>query len=217
MTFPKTNIATRLFGKFSKAVQIVNFNLRYKRIQSVEMFLQSNKVPDNLRLAIDLGCGDHPQNLFRCKEIIGLDIRNPNELLNIKVMDLFNDPLPIESSSASIVTALDFIEHVPRYGQVDNKTRFPFVILMNEIYRALEPGGYFFSRTPAYPAPKVFQDPTHVNFITEETFPVYFCNHMHEGMMERPLGRYYGFAGAFKLIDQKWCHHWLLTLMQKPL
>ena len=193
------------------------FNLKYKMIQSVEVFLENNKNHLNMKLAVDLGCGDMPQNLFNCKEILGLDIRNPLAAKNIKTIDLFNEFLPMRSESVSVITALDFIEHVPRYSQIDNKTRFPFIILMNEIYRSLEPGGIFFSRTPAYPAPQVFQDPTHINVITEETFPKYFCRHWQDGTLSEPWGRYYGYTGIFEVVDQKWCHHWLLTLLRKPL
>jgi len=88
---------------------------------------------------------------------------------------------------------------------------------MDEIFRVLEPGGYFFSRTPAYPAPQVFQDPTHINIITEDTFPKYFCKHWHDGALQNPWGEYYGFTGAFEVVQQNWCHHWLLTLLRKPL
>jgi hypothetical protein len=45
---------------------------------------------------------------------------------------------------------------------------------MNEIFRTLKPGGIFFSKTPAYPISAVFSDPTHVNNITADTFPLYF-------------------------------------------
>jgi SAM-dependent methyltransferase len=86
-------------------------------------------------------------------------------------------------------------------------TKYPFIDLMNEIHRILKPGGLFLSRTPAYPHKEAFQDPTHVNIITEDTFPTYFCNEY--------LARIYGFNGAFTLITQEWCRPSLLTLIKK--
>ena len=41
---------------------------------------------------------------------------------------------------------------------------------MNEIYRVLKPNGIFYGITPVYPKESVFVDPTHVNFITKNSF-----------------------------------------------
>ena len=91
------------------------------------------------------------------------------------------------------------------------KTIFPFVRLMNEIYRVIEPDGYFLHFTPAYPAKQSFQDPTHVNIITEDTFPDYFCSRN-----SRPaMASMYGFKGSFRLIEQVWVNDiWLVGLLQ---
>ena len=134
-------------------------------------------------MALDLGCGDSPQNPFNCKQVHGLDIRNPLSRDDVIITDLFNDSLPFVSETVDAITAHDFIEHMPRYNQGKNngETRFPFVLLMDDIFRVLKPGGLFYSRTPAFPKPQVFQDPTHVNIITEETFPKYFCSHRWGG------------------------------------
>lgn len=82
---------------------------------------------------------------------------------------------------------------------------YPFINIMNEIYRVLEPGGCFFSSTPAYPSPVAFQGPTHVNIITEETFPVCFCREYADWMgSDKPIASIYGFKGCFDLVDQPW-------------
>ena len=62
---------------------------------------------------------------------------------------------------------------------------------MNEIYRVIEPDGYFLHFSP-YPAKQSFQDPTHVNIITEETFPDYFCSKTAHSMASM-----YGLKVAF--------------------
>ena len=52
-----------------------------------------------------------------------------------------------------------------------------------------------------------FQDPTHVNFITEDTMNLYFC--------EKAWARIYGFYGSFAMIAEGWIgeHYW--CIMQK--
>jgi len=155
--------------------------------------------------SLDLGCGTRIANPFNLKFLCGIDIRT-NENPNIRVADLNVEPIPFPENYFDSVTAYDFIEHVPRLVYCPQR-RFPFIELMNEIFRVLQPGGYFVSNTPAYPDPKAFQDPTHVNIITERTFEYYFC---HEFLW----ARMYGFNGVFQLISQSWDDGKLQTVMR---
>ncbi len=157
---------------------------------------------------LDLGCAGNIRNPFHAKELFGIDIRKDLEK-NIVAADLSINAIPFPDAYFNYITAFDFIEHVPRVVCSD-KTRFPFVELMTEINRTLKDGGMFFSRTPAYPSKQAFQDPTHVNIITEDTFPEYFCG------KEAGAGAY-GFQGKFALVGQEWNRCWLLTLMKKHL
>jgi SAM-dependent methyltransferase len=168
-------------------------------------------VPPAEAKSLDLGCGDHPRTHFQADKLYGCDIRGCNDGIIIAA-DLFTESIPFPSSSLDYVTAYDFIEHVPRVMTgLDGKTRFPFIELMNEIHRVLKPKGFFLSKTPAFPSKQVFQDPTHVNIITEDTFPFYFC----EEQDRKPFAKIYGFNGTFVLTEQNWCHSNLLTLMQR--
>jgi SAM-dependent methyltransferase len=117
------------------------------------------------------------------------------------------EPIPYEDNFFEYVSAHDFLEHIPRVVYVPGR-RNAFVELMNEVYRVLKVGGMFLSLTPAYPHAAAFQDPTHVNIITEETFPLYFddVNRWAAG---------YGFKGAFRIRIQEWRGVHLLTVMQK--
>jgi SAM-dependent methyltransferase len=157
--------------------------------------------------ALDLGCGSVPKNPFNAEIPQGIDIRESAEN-NIIVADLFAGHIPFPDDHFDFVTAFDFIEHIPRVLSSNGKTRFPFVELMSEISRVLKAEGLFFSATPAYPSKEAFQDPTHVNIITEDTFPTYFCG-------DSPYSNAYGFKGSFKLIAQEWENCWLLALMKK--
>lgn len=100
--------------------------------------------------------------------------------------------------------------------------RNPFVGVMDGNHRALLPGGYFFHCAPAYPSPVAFQDPTHVNMITEDTMPMYFCGDSYKPWLgpDKPIASIYGFKGSFELaVDQAWWwnHVNILSLMRKPL
>jgi SAM-dependent methyltransferase len=155
---------------------------------------------------LDLGCGALPRNPFNAMETYGIDIRE-NLPLGIRKADLCIDPIPFDSGMFDFVTAFDFIEHIPRLLYVPAR-RYPFVEIMNEIYRVLKPGGIFLSFTPAYPKYSAFVDPTHVNIITENTFPHYFDEQHRKASI-------YGFTGSFKVLSQEWMDQHLVTQISK--
>jgi SAM-dependent methyltransferase len=156
--------------------------------------------------SLDLGCGRVPKNTFGADEVYGIDVRDDLEA-NIRKADLVVEPIPFESDTFDFVTAHDFLEHIPRLIYAPQR-RNAFVELMSEIYRVLKMGGTFLSMTPAYPNNAAFCDPTHVNFITEETFPFYFDQ-------TNGWARSYGFKGAFIVHQQEWRGPHLLTVMHK--
>lgn len=156
--------------------------------------------------SLDLGCGKDPKNYFDADEVFGIDIRDDLEN-NILKADLVIEPIPFPDSHFDYVIAQDFIEHVPRIIYMPER-RQPFIELMNEIYRVLKMGGKFFSITPAMPHTITFRDPTHVNFITEETFPLYFDDKNNWAAM-------YGFKGKFVIESQEWRGSHLMTIMCK--
>jgi len=145
-----------------------------------------------LRRHLDLGCGSTPRNPLNQDELFGVDLSAPVGDSHLKRVDLCFEPLPFETSSFDSISAYDFIEHIPRVlnDSVNRTTQFPFVDLMNEIYRVLKPEGRFLASTPCYPHPHVFVDPTHVNFISIRSH-TYFCGC-------EPLARIYGFKGHFE-------------------
>jgi len=158
---------------------------------------------------LDLGCGLNPKNPFNCDEIYGIDIRE-NKDKNILNIDLVVDPIPFEDNFFDYVSAYDFIEHIPRIIYLP-KRKFAFVDLMSEIYRVLKPGGSFLSHTPAFPNSAAWRDPTHVNIITNETFPLYFDT-------QKCWAKMYGFIGGFEIENQHWHENkvHLVTMMKKP-
>lgn len=156
--------------------------------------------------SLDLGCGPNLRNPFNADKIFGIDVREDLEA-GIKQADLVIEPIPFDDDSFEYVTAYDFLEHIPRVVYAPAR-RNSFVELMNEVHRVMKVGGLFLSFTPAYPHPEAFQDPTHVNVITEKTFTAYFDN----------VNRWasgYGFKGAFQIKLQEWRGPHLLVVMQK--
>ena len=155
---------------------------------------------------LDLGCGLQPKNPFNAQEVYGIDVRDDAEAHIVKA-DLVIEPIPFPDDSFDYVTAHDFLEHVPRLIYLPQR-RNAFVEVMNEIHRVLKPGGVFMSFTPAFPHGPAFRDPTHVNIITEETFPLYFDDKVRWASM-------YGFRGSFQILSQEWRGVHLMSLLRK--
>lgn len=149
---------------------------------------------------LDLGCGKFPRNPYGRRELCGVDVRPAPAGADFehRVANLSLQPIPYGDDGFASVSAYDFIEHVPRLlATGDGRgTVFPFVQLMNEVWRVLAPGGRFYALTPAYPHLEAFTDPTHVNVITAKTHE-YFCG-------PQPLARMYGFTGEFKVVRAQW-------------
>lgn len=123
-------------------------------------------------VSLDLGSGPNPKNPFKAPTLYGIDIVEQDRP-NIFHIDLNLEKLPFADCSLDYITAYDFLEHIPRMIYVPH-ARYPFIELMNEVSRVLKVGGIFYASTPLYPFAELFRDPTHQNFITEETFSLYF-------------------------------------------
>ena len=161
---------------------------------------------------LDLGCGLTPRNPYGRRELCGVDIRplESTPEAELRCANVVLDPIPYPDNHFASVSAFDFIEHVPRLlSTTDGRaTWFPFIVLMNEIWRVLAPGGLLYALTPAFPNQAAFVDPTHVNVITAHTHE-YFCGH-------DKLGQIYGFEGGFNALRAEWVVY-LDSLTSTPL
>lgn len=150
---------------------------------------------------LDLGCGNNPSNPYGCENVYGLDLDTHS--LNpkfFKKFDFMNKKLPFPDNFFHSVSAIDVLEHVPRVVHYksgkDFKSKFPFIDLMNEIYRVLAPNGKFFASTPSIDNLDIsFSDPTHIHGLSSGTIlyftkPYLWANH-------------YGFKGSFVKICHK--------------
>jgi SAM-dependent methyltransferase len=141
---------------------------------------------------LDLGCGANPRNPYNANFLYGIDIlERYNEIPNFtyKSANVILERIPFDDNEFDSISAYDFLEHIPRLIYIDGKIIFPFIELMNEIYRVLKPGGVFYAITPVYPKESVFVDPTHVNFITKNSYKYFTKPHNWATM--------YGFNGDF--------------------
>lgn len=144
-----------------------------------------------MKKQLDLGCGGIIRS-WDGYQPFGIDITPTGD--NIKKADLAIEPIPFADNTFDLVTAYDFLEHVPMMlyymdGKQKLQRRSVMVELFNEIYRVLKDDGVFYSQTPLYPSRSVFQDPTHVAVWTDESFNYfsgdYYGFHDHYGHTSR--------------------------------
>ena len=187
--------------EFQTSVRNIEITLRrkYGFTKNIDEFTQQYIFDPSMKtLTLDLGCGNKMKNPFGAQSVYGIDSRDDLGPF-VKQANLAIEKIPYPDNSFDSCTAFDFIEHIPRNYLVEGKTRYCFIQLMNEIHRILKPNALFLHLTPCYPATQAFQDPTHVNLISEDTFPVYFCDPTN---LAKEIG--YGFNGSFKLKAQSW-------------
>ena len=209
----KNKILRVVYNQLIKAsLRYPFYDSLYPAIASAKLFYDKHNINIANSTAIDIGSGRKPRNIFNSSKIIGLDF-TVNEEEGVIYCDLSSGILPFEDNTVSFITAFDFIEHLSR-TQHNGSSLNPFINLMNEIYRVLQPGGIFLSHTPAFPFSSVFHDPTHTNFISEMTFPGYFAKDV-SGRWTVPWAQQYGFKGEFTLIKQYWLNEHLITVLGK--
>lgn len=115
-----------------------------------------NKLEKKTGIRLDVGGGANPQPGFvnmDYRKLPGVDI----------VHNLEKFPWPLKDESVLIATASHVIEHINPAGGT-------FLKFMDECWRVLKPGGEFLISCPYATSPGMFRDPTHCNFVNEETF-----------------------------------------------
>jgi len=106
---------------------------------------------------VDIGCGANKQD----EKWFGIDYRDlPGVDL---VQDLEKTPWAIPSNTFDTAISNHVIEHI-------NPSHGIFIEFMNEAWRILKSGADFIIGAPYATSVGMFRDPTHVNFINEETW-----------------------------------------------
>ena len=112
---------------------------------------------------VDIGCGANKQG----KNWFGIDYRQLPGVDLVQNLEIF--PWLIPSETFTTAVASHVVEHIqPSQGI--------FISFMNEVWRILKPEGDFLISAPYCTSPGMFRDPTHCNFINEETWS-YFDPH----------------------------------------
>ena len=199
-------VSWRVSRKVSRILQIASLEKKFYKNQTVlDQFFSEMRI-NGSSVALDIGSGPKPRNPFNASVIRGADLRE-NITNGVVFADLATGILPFESNTFDFVTAHDVLEHIQRVAIVDGETRFPFISLMNEIFRVLKPGAIFFNIQPCYPSKQVFQDPTHVNIMSEDTIYNYFC--------EPAWARMYGYDGSFEMLKDGWLEYKYFSFFKK--
>lgn len=116
----------------------------------------------NLRRAggVDIGCGGAKNG----PDFFGIDYRKMPGVDLVQDLECFPWPLPTDTFKAAVSSHV--VEHI-------NPSKGTFINFMNEAWRILKPGGEFFISAPYCRSNGMMRDPTHINFIHEETW-LYF-------------------------------------------
>lgn len=101
---------------------------------------------------LNLGCGRNPWDGW-----VNLD-RKPGAGVDL-VATVGVDPIPLPTSSMSLVLANQVLEHIP-----------DIISAMREIHRVLEPNGVLVAATPYAGSNGAWEDPTHVRAFTEHSW-----------------------------------------------
>jgi SAM-dependent methyltransferase len=102
-------------------------------------------------LIVDLGCG--PNKIVGA---FGFDVRlKPG----VNVICELERTLPLKTNCVDVIHLSHIVEHIRELVQ-----------FMEEVYRVCRPGAEVRVIVPYYTSRGAFRDPTHVRFITEDTF-----------------------------------------------
>lgn len=96
--------------------------------------------------------------------------------------DVFHLPWPFADASFDEVFGAHLLEHVPH--QLPGNTKDGFLLVMEEIWRILKPGGIVTIKVPHYRSSRAIEDPTHARLVHPRNFD-YFC-------LDTEYGRKYG-------------------------
>ena len=151
---------------------------------------------------------DFTIKLFHAGLSWGVDLYEDREKRVIKCQLGF-EKLPFEDNSVDYLTAYDLLEHIPRHGNLPHHGNTPFIYLMNECWRILKVDGLFLSMTPIYPYLGAFEDPTHNNIMTSDTFRLYFSSEKID------IAHHYGITSNFKILYQRMLGQHLIAVMKK--
>jgi SAM-dependent methyltransferase len=199
MKFPQwLDGARHLKMKIARQLRTLMMSSRNKNKEQIEQYFYFTLPSRPLPLGFshtDLGCGSRKTKSFLLgypdrEADVGVDVTKEDTQADL-VCKLGLEALPIKDNSQELVTAYDFLEHIPKVCVIPQNGEllyiYPTINLFNEIYRILKAGGYFESLVPGIPNywNGAVRDPTHISFYCIESFDEPLCS-MPRGL---PRGR----------------------------
>ena len=173
---------------------------------STERFWLDRAVPPEVAdayrkgIVLDIGCGS-------LKQIgtVGVDQR---ALLGVDVVCDFERGLPFRENSVAAAYSIHSVEHMR-----------DLITFMVDLYRVCAPGARVYIKTPYYTSRKAFIDPTHVRFMTEESFE-YFKSPNYYGLNTnfRTVAIEFAMRKPFKYLPayfQKRCRRYLWNVCEE--
>jgi SAM-dependent methyltransferase len=119
-------------------------------------------------IKLDIGCGANKH----APDWVGLDMQ-PLPGVDV-VHDLLDFPWPLPDECVSVAICSHVLEHIPKTAVIlqDGKltTIHPFIMVMNEIWRVMQPDGSLAIAVPHGASPGFMRDPTHASQFMEESF-----------------------------------------------
>jgi glycosyltransferase involved in cell wall biosynthesis len=147
----------RMHSRNTQTEPDTNAFIQQETVALYDRYIEANALAWAARedlLALDLGAAHN-----RPARYLGVD-QYPGE--DVDIVATLPARMPVDDDSVGVIRAADFLEHV-----ADK------VALINELYRALAPGGLLLSQTPSSDGRGAYQDPTHVAFYNENSFWYY--------------------------------------------
>jgi len=151
-------------------------------------------------IVLDIGCGATKQY-----GTVGIDCR---PIHGVDVVCDFERGMPFKDGSIAGAYSIHSIEHMR-----------DLIGFMEELYRICAPGARVYLQTPYYTSRKAFVDPTHVRFMTEESFE-YFKGQNYYGLKTnfRTVSIEYNMRKPFKYFPaylQKRCRRYLWNVCEE--
>lgn len=115
-------------------------------------------------IQLDIGCGANRQDGW-----VGMDVQ---DLPTVDIVWDFNiHPWPLPDECCTRILCSHVIEHIPPVMiHPEAGTTFPFIQFMDDVWRILKYDCEFLASVPHGLSSGMLQDPTHVNFLNQNTW-----------------------------------------------
>ncbi len=120
-----------------------SYNLNEWMAEVIEKNKNNIPIEGNTKTtALDLGCGNHPRNIFNAKMLYGIDA-GPHLDSNVIKLDIITQKIPFADNFFDGISAYDLIPYLPKIAHTPNLI-YPILNIFDEVWRLLKQNGLFF-------------------------------------------------------------------------